>query len=213
MRMPEASNRKVLTSNSAPCAGISWPFHTKVTPAALPMRAMIWRVARKEVWTGAMRVSWLTGCPSAVTAIHEVSLARITRVMGAAAGVAAGVEGAVVTGAGVAAAGVASGRVRGMTSFPGEAEGGFTGVVATKFAVIVGEVDGAGCGGRDCGAVAGALVDEFVGDIFAGDDFADVGFAGAGFAAVTAVARTGADCAVGTGFGGDEAAWGRAPRE
>lgn len=95
--MPEASKRRVLTSYSAPWAGISWPFQTKVTPAALPMRAMIWRVARKEVWTGAMRVSWLTACPSAVTAIQEVSLARITRVMGAAAA-----DGAVVAGAGVA---------------------------------------------------------------------------------------------------------------
>src|SRR5271169_5722931 len=106
MRIPDASKRIVLTSYSAPWAGISWPFQMKVTPAAFPMRAMIWRVARKEVWTGAMRVSWLTDCPSAVTAIQEVSLARITSVMGAAAGV----EVVVVASVGVAGAGVASGR-------------------------------------------------------------------------------------------------------
>jgi|SRR5579859_60723 len=83
--MPEASKTKVFTSASAPWAGISWPFQRKVTPAALPIFATIWRVARMEVWAGAMRVSWLAGWSSAVTEIQEVSVARITRVMGAAA--------------------------------------------------------------------------------------------------------------------------------
>src|SRR5579864_1754913 len=83
--MPEASKMKVFTSASAPWAGISWPFQRKVTPAALPIFATIWRVARMGVWAGAMRGSWLAGWSSAVTEIQEVSVARITRVMGAAA--------------------------------------------------------------------------------------------------------------------------------
>ncbi len=69
---------KVLTSASAPSAGISWPFQRKVTPAALPMRATISWLARMEAWAGAMRVSWLTVWPSARTEIQEVSVARIT---------------------------------------------------------------------------------------------------------------------------------------
>ena len=71
---------KVLTSASAPSAGISWPFQRKVTPAALPMRATISWLARMEAWAGAMRVSWLTVWPSARTEIQEVSVARITSV-------------------------------------------------------------------------------------------------------------------------------------
>src|SRR5450631_1379052 len=82
--MPVESKTKVLTSASAPAAGISWPFQRKVTPAALPMRATISWVARMEVWAGAMRVSWLTVWPSARTEIQEVSVARITRVREAA---------------------------------------------------------------------------------------------------------------------------------
>ena len=85
---------KVLTSDSAPWAGISWPFQRKVTPAALPTLATIWRVARMEVWAGAMRVSSLAGCPSAVTEIQEVSVARMTRVKDAAGAVGvAGLDG------------------------------------------------------------------------------------------------------------------------
>jgi hypothetical protein len=78
--MPAESKTKVLTSASAPSAGISWPFQTKVTPAELPIRAMISRLARTEVWAGAMSVSWETVWPSARTEIHEVLVARITRV-------------------------------------------------------------------------------------------------------------------------------------
>jgi len=85
--MPDWSKTSVLTSDSAPWAGISWPFQRKVTPAALPTLATIWRVARMEVWAGAMRVSWLAGCPSAVTDIQEVSVARMTRVKDVAAAV------------------------------------------------------------------------------------------------------------------------------
>ena len=81
--MPEASKIRVFASDSPPWAGNSWPFQTKVTPAALPMRTSIWRVARKEACAGAMRVSSLTGLPSAVTEIQEVSVARIVSVRGA----------------------------------------------------------------------------------------------------------------------------------
>src|ERR1700679_1337063 len=48
-------------------------------PAAFPARTTISREARTEVWAGAMRVSWTAGWPSAVTAIQEVSEARMTR--------------------------------------------------------------------------------------------------------------------------------------
>ena len=78
--MPVESNTKVLTSASVPAAGISWPFQRKVTPAALPILAMISREARTEAWAGAISVSWLTVWPSARTEIHEVSVARITSV-------------------------------------------------------------------------------------------------------------------------------------
>jgi len=40
---------------------------------------MISRSARTEVRAGAIRVSWLTGWPSARTEIQEVSVARMTR--------------------------------------------------------------------------------------------------------------------------------------
>ena len=82
-RMPLASKTKVFTSASAPSAGISWPFQRKVTPAALPIRATISWAARTEAWAGAMRVSRLTLCPSAMMEIQEVSLARITSFSGA----------------------------------------------------------------------------------------------------------------------------------
>ncbi len=78
--MPLASKMKVLTSASAPSPGISRPFQRKVTPATLPILAMISRLARTEVWAGAIRVSWLTCWPSAWTEIQDVSWARITRV-------------------------------------------------------------------------------------------------------------------------------------
>ena len=74
------SKSSVLASDSAPWAGISWPFQRKVTPAALPMRAMISREAWMEVWAGAMRVSSVTGSPSAVMEIQEFSVARMTSV-------------------------------------------------------------------------------------------------------------------------------------
>lgn len=113
-----------------------------------------------------------------------------------------------------------------MASFSGALAGGFTGAVATRFAVVAG---GADCGG--CGAAAGVFVDEFVdneladnefaevefvdgdfaGNDFAEGEFADNDFAGAGFPAASA--GTAADCAVGRGFGDDELAWVRAPRE
>ena len=81
-RMPVESKTNVLTSASAPVAGISWPFQRKVTPAALPTLTMISRVARTEVFAGAKRVSCLTGWPSARTEIQEVSVARMARVRG-----------------------------------------------------------------------------------------------------------------------------------
>ena len=82
--MPWASKMKVFTSDSAPSAGISWPFQRKVTPAALPTLATISWTAWTEVWAGAIRVSWLAGWPSERTEIHEVSVARMVRVRGAA---------------------------------------------------------------------------------------------------------------------------------
>src|SRR5690242_14273493 len=84
--MPVASKTRVLTSDSAPWAGMSWPFQRKVTPAALPTWTVIWREAWKEAWAGAIRVSSLTGCPSAMTEIQEVSVARIVRVRDALVG-------------------------------------------------------------------------------------------------------------------------------
>ena len=82
--MPWASNTSVLTSDSAPWAGTSSPFQRKVIPAALPMRAMISREAWTVVLAGAMRVSCRTSCPSEVTEIQEVSVARMTRLNDAA---------------------------------------------------------------------------------------------------------------------------------
>lgn len=64
-------------------------FQRKDTPAALPTLTVISRVAWTVMLAGAMRVSWLTSCPSARTEIHVFSLARMTRVMEA-AGFAAG---------------------------------------------------------------------------------------------------------------------------
>ena len=93
--MPEASKIRVFASDSPPWAGNSWPFQTKVTPAALPMRTSIWRVARNEAWAGAMRVSSLTGLPSALTEIQEVSVARMVRVRDAGDGAGAELEDAV----------------------------------------------------------------------------------------------------------------------
>jgi hypothetical protein len=59
-RIPAASKTYVFTSASAPWAGISWPFHTKLMPAALPILTTISRVARMEVWAGAINVSCVT---------------------------------------------------------------------------------------------------------------------------------------------------------
>ena len=77
--MPWPSKTKVLASPSAPWAGTSWPFQRKVTPAALPTRATISRVAWTVVFAGAISVSCVTSWPSEVTEIHEVSVARMTR--------------------------------------------------------------------------------------------------------------------------------------
>jgi hypothetical protein len=140
--MPEESKMKVLTSDSAPWAGISWPFQRKVTPAALPTLATIWRVARMEVWAGAMRVSSLAGCPSAVTEIQEVSVARIVRVSDAAAGD----EG---RGVGEAAEFVAE-------IFPVAFAGWFAGA-ATGARGVAGFGDCWGCGVSADGCCAGAL--------------------------------------------------------
>src|SRR6266446_4864738 len=76
--MPVLSKTKVLTSASLPCAENSLPFNRKLTPAALPTLTMISRLARVEVWAGAIRVSWVTCCPSAMTETQEFSAARIT---------------------------------------------------------------------------------------------------------------------------------------
>jgi hypothetical protein len=92
-RRPDESKTNVLTSASAPWAGISWLFQRKVTPAALPTLTMISREARTVVWAGAIRVSWPWGWPSAVTEIHEVSVARIVSVIVAAAADAISVAG------------------------------------------------------------------------------------------------------------------------
>jgi len=81
--MPVASKTNVFTSASAPWAGTSSLFQRKETPAALPTLTVISRAARMRVWAGAMRVSWLTSCPSARTEIHVFSVARMTRVKGA----------------------------------------------------------------------------------------------------------------------------------
>lgn len=70
----------ILTSDSSPCAGTSWPLKRKVTPAALPIRTVISREAWMEVLAGAMSVSWVTSWPSARTEIQEFSEARMTRV-------------------------------------------------------------------------------------------------------------------------------------
>src|SRR5450432_2975717 len=80
---PSASKIRVRTSASAPWAGISLPFQRKLMPAALPVFTVISRVARTEVWAGAMRVSWVTSWPSTRTEIQEFSEARMIRVSGA----------------------------------------------------------------------------------------------------------------------------------
>ena len=49
-------------------------------PAALPTLTTSSRVAWKLVAAGAIRVSWVTGCPSELTEIQEFSLARTTSV-------------------------------------------------------------------------------------------------------------------------------------
>jgi hypothetical protein len=77
--MPSESKTSVFTSDSIPWAGISSPFHEKVTPAALPTLTTISRLARTVVWAGAIKVSCVTVWPSAVTEIQEFSVARITR--------------------------------------------------------------------------------------------------------------------------------------
>ena len=89
VRMPCASKMKVFASASAPWGGSSSPFQRKLTPAALPTLTTSSRSARKEVAAGAIRVSWVTSCPSEVTEIQEFSLARTIRVR-AAAGCSAG---------------------------------------------------------------------------------------------------------------------------
>src|SRR5207245_5583621 len=71
---------RVLTSASAPCGGISLPLSRKLTPDALPTLTVISWAARMAVLAGAIRVSWTTGCPSAMTEIQVVSDARILRV-------------------------------------------------------------------------------------------------------------------------------------
>ena len=77
--MPWASKVKVLASASAPWGGSSWPFQRKVTPAALPTRTTSSLEKRNVGCAGAMRVSWVTSCPSEVTEIQEFSVARTTR--------------------------------------------------------------------------------------------------------------------------------------
>src|SRR5215469_11084847 len=67
---------KVLASPSAPWAATSSPFQRKPIPAALPTLTTSSRVAWNDVAAGAIRVSCVTSCPSAVTEIHEFLLAR-----------------------------------------------------------------------------------------------------------------------------------------
>ena len=75
---PAASKVMVLTSDSAPWAGISCPFQKKVTPAAFPTFTTISREAWTVELAGAISVSWRRVCPSAAIEIQEFSLARIT---------------------------------------------------------------------------------------------------------------------------------------
>src|SRR5215470_11879277 len=49
-------------------------------PAALPTRTTSSRLAWNEVAAGAIKVSWVSSCPSEVTEIQEFSLARTTSV-------------------------------------------------------------------------------------------------------------------------------------
>ena len=149
--MPDASKMNVFASPSAPWAAISFPFRMKLTPAVLPMRATISRLPLMAACAGAMRVSWLTSWPSAVTEIQDVSLARITSVSVAATG-----------DLGLAAAGV-----RAMASFLMV----FAFCLVGAFCGISGDVDGVGAWlaaagsvdeateGADFGKAAGALAE------------------------------------------------------
>src|SRR5690348_7398134 len=139
--MPLASKTSVFTSDSAPWAGTSLPFQTNETAAALPSLTVISRVARTVVLAGAIRVSWLTSCPSAWTEIQEFSVARMT---------------SVIVGAGLVAVAAFAG-MRTVTSFS-------TGVFPAGDVEWVASVDGtcaAGCLGagafvRDAAAGVGA---------------------------------------------------------
>src|ERR1700680_3414924 len=106
-------------------------------PAAFPALTTISRVARTEVCAGAIRFSWATGLPSAMSEIQVLSSARISRVkvlggFGAAAGAVglaaresvsgsarlfaepvAGVVGAAAEGAGPVSGGVLAAMVAG----------------------------------------------------------------------------------------------------
>lgn len=141
-RRPFESKTSVLASASAPCAGISFPFHKNVTPAAFPTFTLISRFARKEAWAGAISVSSLTVCPSALTEIQEFSEARITRTK----------DGAL---AGCALAGGAGGSAGCCAGVPPDAglDAGFSGVVEVGLGDAVAD---AGCelGGMAPGIVA-----------------------------------------------------------
>ena len=153
--MPCASKTKVFTSDSAPCAGISCPFQMKVTPAEFPIRATISRAARTDVAAGAMRVSCVTGWPSAVTETQEFSAARITRVI-VGAGFAGGLVGAKVRTVTSLEVSSESGAV-GLVCFcvgplaavaAGFADGGFEGAAGTGVAAplaMVADLEGNGC--------------------------------------------------------------------
>lgn len=111
-------------------------------PAAFPAFTMISWVARAEMCAGAIRVSWATGLPSAMSETQVVFSARISRV-NVVGGFGAAVEAAVlVTG--------------------GLASGSATGLFADSTTAGVGDV-AVGAGSACVGVVVAGIV--------AGDDF------------------------------------------
>ncbi len=67
------------------------PFSWKLIPAAFPTLTMTSPLARTEVCAGAMRVSWVTGLPSATMETQVVFSARISRVKAAGGAAAAAI--------------------------------------------------------------------------------------------------------------------------
>src|ERR1700678_3120706 len=130
-------------------------------PAAFPVFTTISLPARTAVWAGAIRVSWVTGLPSATIEIQVVSSARIRSVKGFAGLDAAGGAANFAT-AGFAAAWFVAGFVA-----------GFAGGVAKPAARFVWDCATGACK-EGAGLDAARVLEESFAedDVALGDDFA-----------------------------------------